>query len=155
MAHPQTPWLIQLCVQKVKTIEVGACSMACSTLGIKGHAGAPGWGLGKVTSKSITHTDMHNQTTSWLVHSWSIFGAWMSHKQTQNHKTHHGSNLGETTTFPLIVFSVPGHGANTQMSFCPEIPKLESWNFSKCDRAPYYNVNKHPKNAKRQRKKTM
>jgi hypothetical protein len=88
MAHSQTPWLIQLCVQKVKIAEgwrVGACSMACSTRVIDGHVGAPGWGLGRVTSKSITHTYLHNQTTSWLVHSWNIFGAWMSHKQKRNH----------------------------------------------------------------------
>ncbi len=41
----------------------------------------------------------------------------MSHEQTRNHKTHHGLDLGEATTFPLIVFYVPGHRANTQMSF--------------------------------------
>jgi hypothetical protein len=34
--------------------------------------------------------------------------------------------LGEATTFPLIVFFVLGHKANTQMSFCPETPKLKS-----------------------------
>ncbi len=32
-------------------------------------------------------------------------------------------NLKEATTFPLIIFFVFGHGASTQMSFCPEIPK--------------------------------
>jgi hypothetical protein len=32
--------------------------------------------------------------------------------------------LGEGTTFLLIVFSMPGHGANAQMSFCPMTPKL-------------------------------
>ncbi len=31
---------------------------------------------------------------------------------------------GEVTIFPLITYFVHGHGANTQMSFCPEIPKL-------------------------------
>jgi hypothetical protein len=62
-----------------------------------------------------------NQTTSWLVHSWNTFGAQMNHEQTQTHKTHHSSDLGETTTFPLIVFSVLGHRASTQMSFCPEM----------------------------------
>jgi len=55
------------------------------------------------------------------MHSYNIFGARMNHKQTWTHKTHHGSDLGEATTFPFIVFSVPGHEANTQMSFCPEI----------------------------------
>jgi hypothetical protein len=40
------------------------------------------------------------------------------------HKTHHDLNLEEATTFSLIVFSMPGHKAYTQMSFCSEIPKL-------------------------------
>ncbi len=47
---------------KVKTIEgegVGARSLACSTLGVEGHAGVSGWGLRRLTSNSITHTDLH------------------------------------------------------------------------------------------------
>jgi hypothetical protein len=60
-----------------------------------------------------------NQTTSW-----SIFYAWTSHEQTQTHKIHHDLDLGEATTFPLIVFSMFGHKASTQMSFCPGIHML-------------------------------
>jgi hypothetical protein len=56
------------------------------------------------------------------VHSWNIFGVRMSHGQLQTHKTHHVPNLGEATTFPLIVYSVPLHGGQIQMVFCPEIP---------------------------------
>jgi len=55
----------------------------------------------------------------------------MSHEQIWPHKTHHSLDLGETTTFPLIVYFVPNHGTNTQMSFCqdfqmgvPKFPKL-------------------------------
>jgi hypothetical protein len=48
--------------------------------------------------------------------SWNMFGEWTSHGQTRTHKTHHGPNLGEATTFPLIIFFVHGHGAHTQMS---------------------------------------
>jgi hypothetical protein len=47
---------------KVKTTEgegVGACSLACNTLGVEGCAGALGWGLGRLTSNSITHMDLH------------------------------------------------------------------------------------------------
>jgi hypothetical protein len=62
------------------------------------------------------------------MHSWSIFGAWTSHGQTQTHLIHHSMDLKEATTFPLIVFYVLGHGASTQMSFCIETPKLESKN---------------------------
>jgi hypothetical protein len=67
------------------------------------------------------------------MHSWNTFGARTSHEQTWTHKTHHGSNLGEAATFPLIVYSMPGHKTSTQMSFCPrthsgspEIPKIRT-----------------------------
>jgi hypothetical protein len=57
------------------------------------------------------------------MYNWSTFGEQMNHEQTRTHKTHHGSDLGEATTFPLIIYYVHGHGTNTQMSFC-EIPKI-------------------------------
>jgi hypothetical protein len=38
--------------------------------------------------------------------------------QTWTHKTHHNPNLGEATTFPLIVYFVLDDGTSTQMSFC-------------------------------------
>jgi hypothetical protein len=47
---------------KVKTMkgeEIGVCSLACNTLGVEGHVNVLGWGLGKVTSKSIIHTNLH------------------------------------------------------------------------------------------------
>jgi hypothetical protein len=47
---------------KVKTIEgkgVGARSLDHNTLGVEGHAGALRWGLGKLTSNSIIHMDLH------------------------------------------------------------------------------------------------
>jgi hypothetical protein len=99
--------------QKVETMEeegVRVCSLTRNTLGLEGHVGARGWGLKKVTSGSIFHT---NQTTSWLVLRWSTFGAQMNHGHTWTHKIHHGPNLGEATTFPLLVFSMHGHGACT------------------------------------------
>jgi hypothetical protein len=61
------------------------------------------------------------------MHSLSTFGVKTNHGQSQTHKTHHNSEFGETTTFPLIVFSVPLHGGHIQMAFCskiPEIPKV-------------------------------
>ncbi len=45
-----------------------------------------------------------NQIISWLMCSWNTFGAQTNHSQTRIHKIHHDPNLGETTTFPLIVF---------------------------------------------------
>jgi hypothetical protein len=67
------------------------------------------------------------------MHSWSIFDAKTSHGQIQTHKTHHGSNLGEATTFPLIVYYVPLHKAHIQMTFCPRTPKWKSQNSQSWD----------------------
>ncbi len=53
------------------------------------------------------------------------------HEQTQTHKIHHSPDLGEANTFPLMVFSVPGHKAYTQMSFCTEAPNLGVLKFPK------------------------
>ncbi len=50
------------------------------------------------------------------MHNWSIFGAKTSHEQIRTHKTHHGMDLGEATTFPLIVYFMPGHRTNIQMA---------------------------------------
>jgi hypothetical protein len=55
----------------------------------------------------------------------------MNHEQTRTHKTHHGLNLKETTTFPLILFSMLSHRAYTQMSFCSDTPKLVVSKFPK------------------------
>jgi hypothetical protein len=56
--------------------------------------------------------------TSWLVNIYNILGARMSHGQMWTHKIHYGPDLGEATTFPLIVFFVFSYGVGTQMSFC-------------------------------------
>jgi hypothetical protein len=45
-----------------------------------------------------------------------------------NIQTFTWGNLGETTTFPLIVYFVHGHGTIIQMSFGLVIPKGESRN---------------------------
>jgi hypothetical protein len=81
--------------------------------------------LGRMTSnQSFTHTYI-NPTTSWLMHSLSTFGVRMNHMQTRIHKTHHNLDLGETITFPLILYYVLGHKTGTQMTFCPRTPKWE------------------------------
>jgi hypothetical protein len=38
---------------------MGARSLVRSSLGVEGRAKALGWGLGRVTCNSITHTDLH------------------------------------------------------------------------------------------------
>ncbi len=78
-------------------------------------------GLRRMTSvQSLTWT-CTNQTTSWLMHNLDIFGARTSHGQIQTHKTHNGPDLGEATTFPLIVYFLPLHRGHIQMAFCPEV----------------------------------
>jgi hypothetical protein len=47
---------------------------------------------------------------------------------TLTHKTHHGPDLGEATTFPHIVFSAALHQGYIQMALFPGTPKLESQN---------------------------
>jgi hypothetical protein len=46
---------------KVETMKegVGVCSLTHSTSGVEGCAGVPRWGLGRVTSGSIIHKNMH------------------------------------------------------------------------------------------------
>jgi hypothetical protein len=88
-----------------------------------------GMRLGRMTSNQSFTWTCTNQTTSWLVHRWNIFGVKMNHKQIRTHKTHHGPNLEETTIFPLIVYFALNHGNNIQMSICFGIPKWESQNF--------------------------
>jgi hypothetical protein len=59
--------------------------------------------------------------------SWNTFGAWTNHMHTQIHKIHHGPNLGEATTFPLIIFYVINHEGYIEMSFCLGTPKGAMW----------------------------
>jgi hypothetical protein len=61
---PPTPWWIQLWVQRVETMErqgVRICSLVRSILGVKGHVGALGWGLGK-SEKKINYSHKPAQT---------------------------------------------------------------------------------------------
>jgi hypothetical protein len=95
--------------------------------GVEGRARSPGVRLGRRTSRSslILHL---KQTTKWLAyireHPWVLGQA----TSTLDHKTHHGPDLGEATTFPHIVFSVPHFGDYIQMALFPGTPKLESRN---------------------------
>jgi hypothetical protein len=76
--------------------------------------------LGRMTSNYLIMRICTNQTTSWLVHSFSTFGARTSHEQPQAHKTHHGPNLREATTFPFIVRLFTG--ATSKWHFVPGLP---------------------------------
>jgi hypothetical protein len=63
-----------------------------------------------------------NQPTRWLVLCWSTFGVRTSHGWLWTHKTHHGPNSRETTTFPHIIYSAPLREGYIQMTFCPGTP---------------------------------
>jgi hypothetical protein len=95
--------------------------------GVEGRARSPGIRLGRGTSRSSLN--LHpKQTTKWLVHisehPWVLGQA----TGTLDHKTHHGPDSGEATTFPHIVFSATLCWDYIQMALFPRTPKLESWN---------------------------
>jgi hypothetical protein len=97
--------------------------------GVEGRARSPGIRLGRGTSRSSLN--LHpKQTTTWLVHipghPWVLGQA----TSTLDHKTHHGLDSGEATTFPHIVFSATLRGDYIQMALFPGTPKLESQNCS-------------------------
>ncbi len=80
-------------------------------------------GLGRVTSINYSHGPTQNQH--------KVVGARTNHGQTRTHKTHHNSELGEATTFPLIVYFVLLHEATSKWLFIlglpsgsPEIAKI-------------------------------
>jgi hypothetical protein len=95
--------------------------------GVEGRARSPGIRLGRRTSRSslILHS---KQTTKWLVyiqeHPWVLGQA----TGTLDHKTHHGPDSGEATTFSHIVFFAPHFGDYIQTALFPGTPKLESRN---------------------------
>jgi hypothetical protein len=69
--------------------------------GVKGRAGAQKWGLGRITSSQLFTQTYTNQTTSWLVCNWSIFGARTSHGQTDSQDSP-GLRLGGRHHLPLL-----------------------------------------------------
>jgi hypothetical protein len=90
-------------------------------------------GTRKTDKHQLLTQTCSNQTTSWLLHSLSDFGAKTNHGQTQTHKTHHSPDLGEAAIFPLIVCFVLGHRTSTQMLFYPGTPKWEFRNSQSWD----------------------
>jgi hypothetical protein len=95
--------------------------------GVEGHARSPGIRLRRETRRSSLNLHQ-NKPPTWLVH---ISGhPWVLGQATctLDHKTHHGPDLGEATTFPHIVFSTMLRQGYIQMAFFPGTPKLESRN---------------------------
>jgi hypothetical protein len=115
---------------EVKIMEgVGACSLVRSILGVKGHARVLGSGLGRSTSNQFLTHACTNQTTSWWLHNWSTFGAWMNHKQTWIHKTHHGPKSHHLPPYNTICAWPRNQHPNVNLSRdsqagVPKFPKL-------------------------------
>jgi hypothetical protein len=82
-------------------------------------------GIRKNDKRSITHIDLHKPNNK-LVHNLGTFGVRTSHEQIWTRKIHHGPDLGEATTFSLIIFFEPLHKGHIQMAFCLRTPK---WHF--------------------------
>jgi hypothetical protein len=92
-------------------------------------------GLKRLTSNSTAHTDLHKPNNKFvsakLEHFWCMDSPWAN-------KTHHSPNLKEATTFPLIIFFVTSHGANTQMSFVPRDSQVGVSKFPKLGFSWFY-----------------
>ncbi len=114
----------------------GSPKCSCGKLGfgrrsntIKGQRGVlevPGLDQEETSRSSL---NLHpKQITKWLVHipghPWVLGQA----TGTLDHKTHHGPDSGEATTFPHIVFSALLREDYIQMVLFPGTPKLESRN---------------------------
>jgi hypothetical protein len=98
--------------------------------GVEGRARSPGIRLGRGTRRSSLN--LHpKQTTKWLVHIREHPSVLGQATGTLTHKTHHGPDSGEVTTFPHIVFSAMLHGGYIQMALFPGTLNLE---FRNCPR---------------------
>jgi len=92
--------------------------------GVEGRAKSPEIRLGRGTSRSSLN--LHpKQTTKWLVHIWEHPWVLGQATGTLTHKTHHGPDSGEATTFLHIVFSATLRRGFIQMALFPRTPKLE------------------------------
>jgi hypothetical protein len=112
---------------------VGAHSLTLNTSKVKEHVWVLGWGLKRLTSKLIAHMDLHKPNNK-LVNAY-LEHFWCTDKPQANTNSQDSSRLefGESTTFPLIVFFMHGHGASAQMSFYIEILKWRSRNSQNWD----------------------
>jgi len=105
----------------------GSLSTSNTKRGVEGRVRSPGIRLKRRTR--LSSLNLHPKpTTRGLVsireHPWVLGQA----TSTLTHKTHHGPDSGEATTFPHIVFSTSHRGGYIQMAIFPKTPKLESRN---------------------------
>ncbi len=107
--------------------------------GVEGRARSPGIRLGRRFSRSSLNLHQ-NKPPKWLDHFLGHLGVLGQATGTLDHKTHHGPDSREATTFPHIVFSVTLYGGYIQMALfsglpswspeiVPELSWVESWDF--------------------------
>jgi hypothetical protein len=78
-----------------------------------------------MSDKWVTYSHRPTQTKQQVGYCIvATFDAQTSHGHARTHKIHHNLDLGEATTFPLIVFFMISHEGYIQMSFFPKTPKL-------------------------------
>ncbi len=126
MTHSQVPCWTQIGSKLIKQrncLELKACSQLSTLKGVEGRVEVQGWNQeeGQVL---VTYSNMYqpNQQVGQFI-SWNTFGARRSHERPQTHKTHHGPNSREATTFPHIVFFALLRNTYIRMAFCPGTPK--------------------------------
>jgi hypothetical protein len=101
-----------------------ASSLARNTSRVEGQVGTLGWGLGRLISKSITHTHLHKPNhklvSAWLEPFWCTDEPWAI---TDSQDSPRPGLRGNHHLLPYsILYAWPG--ANTQMSFYLGIPKI-------------------------------
>jgi hypothetical protein len=129
MTHSQVPGWTHLRVQLCRVAESWDLEGAPDFQHYKkveGRARSLGIRLGRGIRRSSLNLHPrtnHKRVSSHSGHPWVLGQA----TGTLTHKTHHGPDSGEATTFPHIVFSATLCGGYIQMALFPQTPKLESW----------------------------
>jgi hypothetical protein len=130
MTHSEVPCWTHLRVQVCWIAEIWNLEGAPDFQhyrGVEGRARSLGIRLGRGTRRSnlnLHPRTNHKRVSSHSGHPWVLGQA----TGTLTHKTHHGPDSGEATTFPHIVFSATLRGGYIQMALFPGTPKLESRN---------------------------
>ncbi len=132
VTHSQVPCWTQVGSKSIKQRNCSKFKARSQLLALKGverHAEAPRWDQ-EEGQALVTHLNLYqtNQQVGQFTF-WNTLGARTSHRQPWTHKTHHGMDSREATTFPHIIFSMSLRDTYIQMVFCPGTPKEESQNY--------------------------
>jgi len=127
LTHSQVPGWTHLRVHQSVVSERGTRKGAPDFQhykGVEGRARSFGIRLGRRFSRSSLNLYQNKPQSGEFTfpgHPWVLGQA----TGTLDHKTHHGPDSGEATTFPHIVICVPRFGDYIQMALFPGTPKLE------------------------------